>query len=171
MTFIDFNFLSEDEKRFISAFTDAMTENGYANDGVQDYVVFGRYKIEYYKAGVKTKKVVARIYIRDGDAKIAARWSGRGLGIFLRLYFTNIDKHRAYIESAPDFIRAPFVDDHSLCHGCKDECNRRKVYTIYDKAYAKCADSAFLFNEPQAKNVMEYVSLLTEFYPKHIRGS
>jgi hypothetical protein len=116
---------------------------------------------------MKTKKVVARVYIRDGDEKIAARWGGgeNGLGIVLRLYFTNVDKHKAYIENAPDFIKTPFIDGHSLCHGCKDKCSRRKIYTIDDKLYAKCTDSAFLFNKPLAKNTLEYINLLTIFYP------
>ena len=160
-----FDFLNEDEKRFIDAFSDELAKLGYANDGIQDYVVFGKYKIEYYKAEVKTKKVIARIYIRDGDEKIAARWGGHGLGIVLRLYFTNIDKHRAYIECAPDFIKMPFTDSHSVCRGCKGKCNRRKLYTIDDKSYAKCTDSAFMFNEPNKHDVLEYVNLLTTFYP------
>ena len=160
-----FSFLKEDEKQFIVSFNDKMTKIGYANDGIQDYVVFGKYKIEYYKAGVKTKKVAARIYIRDGDEKIAARWGGNGLGIVLRLYFTNIGKHRAYIENAPDFIKTPFVDGHSVCHGCKDKCNRRKIYNIDGKTHTKCTDSAFMFEEPNKKNVVEYINLLTLFYP------
>ncbi|MDR1688131.1 MAG: hypothetical protein LBS21_05915, partial [Clostridiales bacterium] len=57
-----FNFLSEDEKRFIVSFDNGMTNIGYTNDGIQNYVVFGKYKIEYYKTGMKTKKVVARVY-------------------------------------------------------------------------------------------------------------
>lgn len=160
-----FDFLNEDEKQFIAAFNNKMTETGYTNDGIQDYVVFGKYKIEYYKAGVKAKKVVARIYIRDGDEKIAARWGGHGLGIVLRLYFTNIDKHSAYIENAPDFIKTPFSDNHSVCRGCKSKCSRRKVYAIDNRTYAKCTDSAFMFEEPSAKNILEYINLLTVFYP------
>jgi len=160
-----YDFLSENEKRFIVAFSDELAKIGYANDGIQDYVVFGKYKIEYYKAGVKTKKVIARIYIRDGDEKIAARWGGNGLGIVLRLYFTNIDKHRTYIEDAPDFIKTPFIDSHSVCRGCKGKCNRRKLYMIDNKSYVKCTDSAFMFIEPNINDVLEYVTLLTKFYP------
>jgi hypothetical protein len=161
-----FDFLNENEKHFIAAFDDGMTNIGYTNDGIQNYVVFGKYKIEYYKPNVKTKKVVARIYIRDGDEEIAARWGGHGLGVVLRLYFTNIDKHRAYIENAPDFIKMPFIDNHSICRSCKDKCNRRKIYTIADKTYVKCTDSAFMFDEPSTKNPMEFINLLTAFYPE-----
>ncbi len=160
-----FSFLNEGEKQFISAFNDEMIERGYANNGIQDYVVFGKYKIEYYKSGLKTKKVIARIYLRDGDERIAARWGGHGIGVVLRLYFTNINKQRAYIERAPDFIKAPFTDNHSNCRGCKDNCNRRKVYIVDGKAYAKCTDSAFMFEEPAVRNVLEYINLLTAFYP------
>lgn len=160
-----FSFLKEEEKAFIAAFTGHMENAGYAHGGIQDYVVFGKYKIEYYKAGTKTKKVVARIYLRDGDENIAARWNGHGLGIVLRLYFTNIDKHRAYVEGTPDFIKGPFVDNHSLCRGCKDKCNRRKIYTIDGKPHAKCTDSAFMFEDPQANDPLDYIRLLGEFYP------
>lgn len=160
-----FDFLNKNEKQFITEFSNEMVNIGYTNDSIQNYVVFGKYKIEYYKSGAKTKKVIARIYIRDGDEKIAARWDGHGLGIILRLYFTNIDKHRVYIENAPDFIKAPFIDNHSVCQGCKGKCNRRKVYTIENKAYIKCTDSAFMFEAPSDKNILEYINLLTAFYP------
>lgn len=160
-----FNFHNQDEKQFISAFNNHMKNIGYINNGIQNYVVFGKYKIEYYKSGVKTKKVVARIYLRDGDEDIAARWGGHGLGIVLRLYFTNIEKHKTYIENAPDFIKNPFIDSHSVCKGCKSKCSRRKLYTIDGNSYAKCTDCSFIFEEPETNNVMEYINLLIEFYP------
>ncbi|MCL2109003.1 MAG: hypothetical protein FWH20_06635 [Oscillospiraceae bacterium] len=159
-----YNFLNENEKKFIVSFNDEMAKIGYVNSGIQDYVVFGKYKIEYYKLGLKTKKIIARIYIRDGDEKIAARWGGNGLGIALRLYFTNINKHKTYIENAPDFIKTPFIDNHSICHDCKVNCNRKKVYMIDGKMYTKCTDCAFMFEKPNAENVMEYINLLKLFY-------
>jgi hypothetical protein len=74
--------ISEQDKDFIAVFNDAMISAGYENNGIQPYVVFGKYKIEYYKPGTKTKKYLARVYIRDD-------------GIVLRLYFSDIDRHRS----------------------------------------------------------------------------
>ena len=95
--------IDEQNKSFIVAFNDAMIAAGYENNDIQPYIVFGKYKIEYYKSGTKTKKYIARVYIRDD-------------GIILRLYFSDIDKHRDYIEKAPDFIKKPFIDNS---HDCK----------------------------------------------------
>ena len=154
-----FNFVAEKDKQFIIAFNDEMSKAGYMNNGVQPYVVFGKYKIEYCKAGLKTKKYVARIYFRDN-------------GIVLRMYFSDIDKSRDYIEKAPDFIKKPFIDGHSRCKGdgCKgmivnNKCRYRKSYVIDGEPYVKCSESAFMFKKPDACNAKEYVNLLTAFYP------
>ena len=39
-----YNFVSQQDKEFIIAFNDAMIEAGYENNGIQPYVVFGKYK-------------------------------------------------------------------------------------------------------------------------------
>ena len=44
-------FVSQNDKDFIIAFDDYMLKTGYKNNGIQPYVVFGKYKIEYYKPG------------------------------------------------------------------------------------------------------------------------
>ena len=154
-----YNFISLKEKDFIIAFDNAMTTNGYANNAIQPYVVFGKYKIEYYNPAVKTKKYIARIYLRDE-------------GAVLRLYFSSIDKHRDYIESAADFIKKPFVDDSHKCNSpnCKGmitngKCRYMKRYMLFDTHYLKCAEQSFMFYEMEAKNASSYVELLTAFYP------
>ena len=53
-----FDFISHEDKNFIIAFNDSMIEAGYDNNGIQPYVVFGKYKIEYYKPGNKTNNIV-----------------------------------------------------------------------------------------------------------------
>ena len=53
-----YSFVSEKDKEFIIAFNDAMSSVGYENNGIQPYVVFGKYKIEYFKPGTKTKKTL-----------------------------------------------------------------------------------------------------------------
>ena len=53
-----FNSISNDDKAFIIAFDNEMTKLGSGS-------VWGKYMIIYRKSGVKSKKVFARIYIRD----------------------------------------------------------------------------------------------------------
>ena len=154
-----YSFVSEKDKEFIIAFNDSMLSAGYENNGIQPYVVFGKYKIEYYKPGTKTKKFIARIYFRED-------------GIVLRLYFSDIDKHREYIESAPDFIKKPFVDES---HGCKmpdckgmitnGKCRYRKTYNIGGTPYIKCAEQSFMYYNMDAKNAESYTEPLIKFYP------
>ena len=156
-----FSFVSEQDKAFIVAFDAAMLAAGYENNGIQPYVVFGRHKIEYSKAGLKTKKYVARIYLRDD-------------GIALRLYFTDVDRHRGTIEGAPDFIKAPFVNDRGRCKQCdqngggigrKGKCAFKKTYTIDGVLHEKCAGDNYFFNSHDIGNVPRYIDLLAAFYP------
>jgi len=140
-----------------------MVRAGYENNGIQPYVVFGKYKIEYYKPGNKTKKYIARIYFRDDE-------------IVLRLYFSNIDKHRGYIEKSIDYIKKPFIDGSHRCEkpNCKgvgnDKCRYRKTYTIDGVLYIKCAEQSFCFYQMDAENASKYVELLTTFYPNRKRA-
>ena len=151
-------FVSQKDKNFIIAFNDSMVKGGYENNGIQPYFVFGKYKIEYYKPGNKTKKFIARIYFRDDE-------------IVLRLYFSNIDKHRDTVEKSPCFIQKPFVDDSHRCKKphCKglgkDKCRYQKTYTIHGVPYIKCAEQSFCFYKMDAENASKYVELLTAFYP------
>jgi hypothetical protein len=153
-----YNFISQKDKDFIIAFNECMIKAGYENNGIQPYVVFGKYKIEYYKPGSKTKKYIARIYIRDNET-------------VLRLYFSNIDKRRACIEKSPDFIKKPFVDDSHLCKpNCKGmitngKCRYQKTYTLDGVPFVKCAEQSFMYYSMDANNASKYVELLAAFYP------
>jgi hypothetical protein len=154
-----YSFISQQDKDFILAFDNSMIEAGYANNDIQPYVVFGKYKIEYYKPGTKTKKYIARIYFRDD-------------GIVLRLYLSNIDKHSVYIENAPDFIQEPFVSDAHNCKkpNCKGmitngKCRYIKTYTLKNAPHIKCAEQAFIYYGLDVKDVAQYIELLVTFYP------
>ena len=155
----NFNFVSEKDKDFIIVFDDFMVKAGYENNDIQPYVVFGKYKIEYYKPGNKTKKYIARIYFRDDE-------------IVLRLYCSDIDKRKDYLENSPDFIKKPFTDESHKCKmpDCKGmitkgKCRYRKTYTLDGVNHVKCSEQSFLYYNMESKNVSKYVDLLTTFYP------
>lgn len=162
----EFDFLSDSEKEFVTGFDEAVKKIGYESDGIKPYVCFGRYKIEYTRAGNKTKKYVARFYFRDS-------------GIVLRLYFTNIDKHRKYIENAQNYIKAPFVNDTGKCRHCdengggignREKCSFRKSYTIDNVLYEKCSGETFYFENYNIDAVPKYIELLKVFYPARKDG-
>lgn len=151
-----YDFISVQDKEFIAAFHEAIKEIGYGSDQIGDGYCWGRYMIIYAKTGVKQKKVAARIYIRENS-------------IILRLYFNDIDKHREYIESAPAFIRLPFVSKHGDCHHCHNEkegkCKFRKSYTLEDRFMEKCNGVVFEYEKPNTDKLPDYMALLREFYP------
>lgn len=153
-----YDFVSDNDKAFVIAFDKAMHKIGYENSGITPYVCFGKYKIEYSKTGLKTKKVIARFYFRDDD-------------IVLRLYFTKIDKHIAYIENSCDFIKSSFTNDTGKCGHCdngfnvNDSCNFRKTYTIDEQVYEKCSGNNFYFDNHDVASVPKYIELITTFYP------
>jgi hypothetical protein len=158
-----YSFIGSKDKNFIIAFNDAMTVAGFENNGIQPYVVFGKYKIEYYRPGNKTHKYVARIYLRDNE-------------IVLRMYFSNIDKRRDSIEDSPEYIKKPFVDDSHKCKiNCKGmrmndgKCRYQKKYTIDNMIYLKCSGESFMYYNMDGENASEYVELLATFYPKKKR--
>lgn len=151
-----FDFINEKDKQFIIAFDEAIKDIGYESGGcIGNGYCWGKYMIIYAKTGVKNKKVAARIYIRDSS-------------IVLRLFFSNIDKHRAYIENAPEFIRTPFVSNHGDCHHCHNEkdskCRFRKSYTIHNGLIEKCNGVVFEFDNPSTDKLPDYLALLKEFY-------
>jgi len=112
--------------------------------------------IFYSKTGVKSRPVAARIYIKKN-------------GIVLRLFFNDIDKHREYIENAPDFIKNVFTGEHGNCERCHNDkngtCKFRKTYTLQNKYIEKCNGITFEFREPNLEKLSGYISLLEEFYP------
>ncbi|MCL2447087.1 MAG: hypothetical protein FWD06_10010 [Oscillospiraceae bacterium] len=150
-----FDFVDADDKAFIVAFDAAMLERGYGleTNGHYKGYVWGRFMLIYRKLSVKAKKVPARIYLRDNE-------------IALRLYFSNIDKHRTYIESLPPHIKGVFTGTHGSCAHCGEEsCKHRKTYTIDGRVYEKCDGVTFEFGQPDLEKLPEYLALLDEFYP------
>lgn len=158
---LEYDFISDKQKQFVIAFDEAITKAGYESGGIVPYVCLGKYKIEYSRTGLKTKKFVARFYFRD-------------YGIVLRLYFTNIDKHRDYIDNAPDFIKTPFINDVGKCKQCdkngggigkKGKCSFKKSYTIGNVLYEKCSGENYYFDNYNLDAIPVYIELIQTFYP------
>ena len=154
----EYSFINTKDKEFITAFDKAINEIGYSSgNNIGSGFCWGRYMIIYAKTGVKDKKVAARIYIREDS-------------IMLRLFFSNIDKHREYIENAPEFIRQPFVNKHGDCNHCHNEkdglCRFRKTYTIANRFMEKCNGFVFEFANPDTSKIPDYIAILKEFYQK-----
>ena len=164
-----FNSISTENKNFICDFTKQMNSFGYDFDGkIGSGYCWGKYMVIYSKTGVKNKKVIARIFIRDNDVII---FGGREIkysnSIVLRLFFSRIDKHESYIENAPSHIKKPFMDEHGLCGHCKEDCRSyRKTYTINGKKIEKCAGIVFEFHDPKVEYIQDYMDILKEFYGK-----
>jgi len=150
-----FSIVSAADKGFILSFDKGMNELGYDFGGaIGDGYCWGKYMIIYSKTGVKSKKVIARIFIRES-------------GIVLRLFFNDVDKHRAYIESAPEHIKSVFVNSHGdcSCNPKKENCRMRKAYTIDGRRIEKCSGVVFEFWNPTAEKLTDYINLLAAFYP------
>lgn len=151
-----FDFISAEHKEFIVAFTEEIAKLGYGfGDEIGLGYCWGKYMIIYAKLGVKNKQVAARIYIREN-------------AIVLRLYLNQIDKHRVYIENAPNFIKDVFTGEHGMCNHCHNEkeglCKFRKTYTIDHIFIEKCNGITFEFWQPDLEKLPEYMGLLREFY-------
>ena len=164
-----FDFISEEDKRFIIEFTKQMNLFGYDFGGeIGSGYCWGKYMVIYSQTGVKSKRVIARIFIRNDDVIV---FGGREIrynnSIVLRLFFSNIEKHESYIENAPSHIKKPFIDGHGLCGHCKENCNRyRKTYIIDGKQIEKCAGVVFEFHDPKVDYIKDYMDILGEFYAK-----
>ena len=103
-----FSFMAEKDKDFILAFDDEIRKLGYdSGPNISSGYCWGKYMIIYSRSGVKNRKVVARIYIREKS-------------IVLRLFLSNIDDHREFIEDAPDYIKKVFTGDYGRCKHCKN---------------------------------------------------
>lgn len=152
-----FNFISDRDKAFIISFDEAINKLGYdCGLNIGNGYCWGKYMIIYSKTGAKSKKVAARIYIRDDS-------------IVLRLFLNKIDDHRKYIENTPDYIKNVFVSSYGDCHRCKNDkngvCKFRKSYTIDNKRIEKCNGFTFEFYSPDILKLPDYMDLLSEFYP------
>lgn len=153
-----FAFVAKDDKAFILAFNHEMNKLGYDfGEKIGSGYCWGKYMIIYTKSRVKSKRVYARVYMRPAS-------------IALRLFFSDIDKHRAYIEHAPAHVKQVFAGDHGKCKHCHNEkrgkCMFRKTYTLDDRLIEKCGGVTFEFHNPRVGKIEDYVSLFTEFYPR-----
>ena len=151
-----YSFISDTDKAFIAAFDQAIGAIGYTSNGeIGPGFCWGRAMVIYVKRGVKAKQVAARIYIRDDN-------------IALRLFLNGIDRHRDYLEHAPDFIQAPLVGDQGACQHCHNErdgtCRFRKTYTLHGRRIEKCNGLVFTYERPVLDQLPDYMALLREFY-------
>ena len=152
-----FDFIAGVDKDFILAFDNEINKLGYDSGGnIGSGYCWGKYMIIYSRTGVKSKKIAARIYIREDS-------------IVLRLFFNQIDSHRSYIENAPPHIKQVFTGEHGDCHRCKNDkngvCKFRKAYTLDGRSIEKCNGVVFEFRKPDLAKLQDYISLLSEFYP------
>lgn len=153
-----FDFVSDANKAFILAFNAEMARLGYDFGGsIGSGYCWGKYMVIYTKAGVKSKNVVARIYIQES-------------GLVLRLFFSNIDKHHTFIEKAPAHIKSVFTGEFGRCRHDRDDgdgkCQFRKSYTIDGSLIEKCNGETFWFFNPSIDRLCDYIALFTEFYPQ-----
>ena len=150
-----FSIISEADKAFITAFDEGISALGYDFGGfIGDGYVWGKYMIIYSKTGVKSKKIAARIYIRENS-------------IALRLFLNDIQKHDSYIENTPEHIKNAFTGGFGdcSCNPKKENCRSRKTYTIDGRQHEKCSGVAYEFWEPTVEKLEDYTDLLREFYP------
>ncbi|MCE5234880.1 MAG: hypothetical protein LLF87_02350 [Eubacteriales bacterium] len=152
-----FDYISEKNKAFIAAFDEAMEARGYSAGGaIGNGYCWGRHMLIYVKAGAKSQKVTARVYLQEK-------------GIVLRLFFSGVDKHRAYIEAAPEPIKAVFEKGFGDCNHCHNEkdgaCRFRKSYTLNATPIDKCNGNTFWFFDPSLDLMPDYLKLYDTFYP------
>lgn len=149
-----FQFIQEKDRNFIIEFTKALETLGYTYGGeIGSGFCWGKYMLIYRKANVKSKNVVARIYIREDS-------------IVLRLFLNNVTKHAAFISGSPAHIQNAFTSDYGTCKHCKgDHCKFRKDYEIDGVTYEKCNGTTFEFHHPALEKLTGYLALFEEFYP------
>ncbi len=150
-----FGMIRQEDKDFIVAFTDEMSELGYDFGGkIGDGFCWGKYMIIYTKRRVKNNPVLARIYIREDR-------------IVLRLYFNKIDEHRGYLEKSPGHIKDVFIGEYGRCNHCHNEkdgaCKFRKTYVIDGVFIEKCNGMTFEFWDPNVVKLPDYMDLIREF--------
>ena len=154
----EYDFVNDKDKQFIVAFDSETQKLGYTcNRTIGEGYCWGKNMIIYTKAGVKSKKSYARIYLRDND-------------LILRMYFSNVNSQKQAIEQAPDYIQHAFTGNYGACkhcHNMKEDgtCSHRKSYTIHNQQYELCDGFAFWFFSPDLAGIPEYIKLFLAFYP------
>ncbi len=149
-----FDFIHEQDKIFIIEFTKALEKIGFTYGGeIGSGYCWGKYMLIFRKANVKSKNVVARIYIKEDS-------------IVLRLFLHHVTKHAAFICVSPEHIQTAFTGEYGTCKHCKgDACRFRKDYEIDGVKYEKCNGTTFEFWNPKLENLADYLALFQEFYP------
>jgi hypothetical protein len=156
-----FRIISKADKAFITAFDKEMVKLGCGfggSIGKGDHN--GRFMIAYSLTAVPSKKVMARIFIRDNE-------------IVLKLILSDVEKHSSYIENAAAHIKDVFTGEHGDCAACNsriEACRMRKIYTIDGMQKVKCSEKIFLFQQPAIEKLPDYIDLLAEFYPNKNRN-
>jgi len=126
-----FDYISGPDKDFIIAFDDEMKKLGYDfGNNIGTGYCWGRYMIIYSKTGIKSKKVAARIYIREDG------------GIVLRLFLNGIDKHREYIENAEPYIKDVLTGTHGDCIYCAYANSEKRI--LWADAFTKNVPASYL---------------------------
>jgi hypothetical protein len=153
------DYISSTDKNFIVEFDKEMRRLGFIhgkNIKISPIAFWGKHMVSYSKDGLD-EKVVARIYIHNDH-------------ICIRMFLTNIDKHRAYIENSPTHIKEVFTNDYAKCRGCKGyqskNCKYSKQYAIDGRHIQKCRDYCFIFNKPIIEKMQDYTGLLAIFNNK-----
>lgn len=104
----------------------------------------------FRKANVKSKNVVARIYIKEDS-------------IVLRLFLHHVTKH-VFICVSPEHIQTAFTGEYGTCKHCKgDACRFRKGYEIDGVKYEKVNGTTFEFRNPKLENLADYLALIASF--------
>ena len=160
MTENRFDFMRAWDKAFVVQMTEALACLGFTyGDVIGDGICWGKYMLIFRKAGVSSKKVVARIYIREKS-------------VAFRLYLNDITKHADYIVSAPEHIRSAFIGESGNCKHCRGEvCRFQKCYTLAGVRIEKCNGEVFTFTDASAERIPDYISLFKEFYVPKRRSS
>jgi predicted transcriptional regulator YdeE len=157
-----FDYITPENREFIAAFDSEIYKRGYsAGNTIGSSRGYGwrGYELIYSKKGGNHGKVYARLLLRDPA------------GLVLRLYFDNIDKHTAYIETTSPAIKEIFTNDVGVCAHCSDKiskdfkCKIRKSYTLNGRTIEKCSCEAYKFTLPKLEMLPEYLALFDEFYP------
>lgn len=152
----NYNFVSLEDKRFITEYVKRMDLLGYTCDNkIVDGICYGKYMMIFRKKNVTSKKVYSRLYFRKN-------------GVVLRLFLKDSDvtKHSSYIETLPESIKSTFIGYYAKCNHCRGEdCKFRKCYYINNTSYEKCNGLTFEFFDVNTNSLSDYVNLFLKFYP------
>ena len=153
-----FAFMREDNRQFVIDMTRALEQAGYTyGDTIGDGICWGKYMLIFQKSGVKSKRVYARIYIRDAS-------------VALRLFLHDVTRQADHIDAAPERIREVFLGDAGACSHCRgDTCKFRKSYVIRGREIEKCNGEVFTFHHASVQDIPDLMRLFQAFYPPRLR--